>query len=65
MGGEGEALKRLQRFALEVPGQVANQAKAFSGSKSEVTACMVPIFLARFHLGWPWAVSLLAACLRI
>ncbi|CAM6033489.1 unnamed protein product [Sphagnum compactum] len=35
VGGEGEALKRLQRFALEVPGQVANQAKAFSGSKSE------------------------------
>jgi deoxyribodipyrimidine photo-lyase len=35
VGGEGEALKRLQRFALEVPGQVANQAKAFGGSKSE------------------------------
>lgn len=34
MGGEEEALKRLQRFALDVPSQAASKTKA-SGSNSE------------------------------
>lgn len=34
MGGEEEALKRLQRFALEVPSQAASKSKATNSGDS-------------------------------